>query len=90
VLCSLGCFMRNEDFLPCPHSTAPVSPQPQDPLWADCEVPPPLSLRPGGGAGVRTSEEGLIGPGLDMRSPSHRKGSPLRQHEDRREFFSRL
>jgi hypothetical protein len=26
VLCSLGCFMRNEGFLACPHSTAPVSP----------------------------------------------------------------
>jgi hypothetical protein len=50
VLCSLGCFMRNEDFLARPHSTAPVSPQPQDPLWADCEVPPPL-LRPAGARG---------------------------------------
>jgi hypothetical protein len=46
VLCSLGCLMRTEDFLARSHSTAPVSPQPQDSLWADCEVPPPLPLRP--------------------------------------------
>jgi hypothetical protein len=26
VLCSLGCFMRNEDFPACHHSTVPVSP----------------------------------------------------------------
>jgi hypothetical protein len=26
VLCSLGCFMRDEDFPACPHSTVPASP----------------------------------------------------------------